>query len=82
MAQGIVAPCFPFLPFLWRTEHAMQSVAGFHLVQVTEKTPAYEPQRGDVRASIEQKIAERKTRERYDAWLKQLRADAIVEIRY
>ena len=60
----------------------VQSPAGFHLVQVAEKTPAYEPSLEDVRASIEQKIAERKTRERYDAWLKQLRADAIVEIRY
>ena len=60
----------------------VQSVAGFHLVQVTEKTPAYEPQLEDVRASIEQKIAERKTRERYDAWLKQVRSEAIVEIRY
>ena len=36
----------------------------------------------EVRSSIEQKIAERKTRERYDAWIKQLRAEAIVEIRY
>ena len=60
----------------------VQSPAGFHLVQVAEKTPAYEPRLEDVRASIEQKVAERKTRERYDAWLKQLRADAIVEIRY
>lgn len=60
----------------------VQSPAGFHLVQVTEKTPAYEPKLEDVRASIEQKIAERKTRERYDAWLKQLRSEAIVEIRF
>jgi peptidyl-prolyl cis-trans isomerase SurA len=60
----------------------VQSPAGFHLVQVAEKTPAYEPSLEDVRASIEQKITERKSRERYDAWLKQLRADAIVEIRY
>jgi peptidyl-prolyl cis-trans isomerase SurA len=60
----------------------VQSPAGFHLVQVAEKTPAYEPGLEDVRASIEQKIAERKTRERYDAWLKQLRSEAIVEIRY
>ena len=36
----------------------------------------------DVRASIEQKIVERKTRERYDGWVKQLRSEAIVEIRY
>ena len=60
----------------------VQSPAGFHLVQVAEKTPAYEPGLEDVRASIEQKIAELKTRERYDAWLKQLRSEAIVEIRY
>ena len=60
----------------------MQSPAGFHLVQVAEKTPAYEPSLEDVRASIEQKIAELKTRERYDSWLKQLRSEAIVEIRY
>jgi len=60
----------------------VQSPAGFHLVQVAEKTPAYEPTLAEVRANIEQKIAERKTRERYDAWLKQLRSEAIVEIRY
>ena len=35
-----------------------------------------------VRASIEQKIAERKTRERYETWVKQIRSEAIVEIRY
>lgn len=60
----------------------VQSPAGFHLVQVTEKTPAYEPKLEEVRANIEQKIAERKTRERYDAWIKKLRTEAIVEIRY
>ncbi len=60
----------------------VQSPAGFHLVQVAEKTPVYEPKLEEIRASIEQKIGERKTRERFDAWLKQLRAGAIVEIRY
>ena len=60
----------------------VQSPAGFHLVQLVDFTPPYEPSLEDVRASIEQKIAERKVRERYEPWLKQLRADAIVEIRY
>jgi len=60
----------------------VQSPAGLHLVQVTEKTPAYEPRLEEVRASIEQKIAERKTRERYDTWIKQIRSEAIIEIRY
>jgi parvulin-like peptidyl-prolyl isomerase len=60
----------------------VQSPAGFHLVQVAEKAPAYEPTLEDVRPNIEQKIIERKTRERYDAWVKQLRSEAIVEIRY
>lgn len=60
----------------------IRGTAGFHLVQVVEKTPAFEPTLEQVRASVEQKIVERKTRERFDAWLKQLRADAIVEIRY
>jgi parvulin-like peptidyl-prolyl isomerase len=58
------------------------SPAGLHLVQVVERTPAYEPKLEEVRASIEQKIVDRKTRDRYDAWLKQIRAEAIVEIRY
>jgi len=35
-----------------------------------------------MRASIEQKIGERKTRERFGSWLKQLRESAVVEIRY
>jgi peptidyl-prolyl cis-trans isomerase SurA len=56
--------------------------AGFHIVQVAEKAPAYEPDLAELRASIEQKIVERKTRERFGGWLKQLRADALVEIRY
>lgn len=56
--------------------------AGFHLIQVVEKTPAFEPKLDEVRASIEQKILDKKTRDRFDRWLKQLRADAIVEIRY
>jgi len=60
----------------------VQSPAGFHLVQVVEKIPAFEPKLEEVRESIEQKIAEFKTRERFDGWLKKLRADAIVEIRY
>jgi peptidyl-prolyl cis-trans isomerase SurA len=60
----------------------VQSPAGFHLVQVVEKTPAFEPTLEAVRSSIEQKIGDRKARERYDGWLRQLRADAIVEIRY
>jgi peptidyl-prolyl cis-trans isomerase SurA len=60
----------------------VQSPAGFHLVQLAEKTPAYEPTLEEVRASIEQKIVDRKTRARYEDWLKQLRTDAIIEIRY
>lgn len=60
----------------------VRSPAGFHLVQLVEKMPAFEPKLEEVRLSIEQKIAERKTRERYDAWIKQLRSEAIVEIRY
>ena len=60
----------------------VQSPAGFHLVQLAEKTPAYEPTLEEVRASIEQKIVDRKTRARYEDWLKQLHTDAIVEIRY
>ena len=60
----------------------VQSPAGFHLVQLVERTPASEPTLAEVRASIDQKIGERKTRARFEDWLKQLRADAIVEIRY
>jgi peptidyl-prolyl cis-trans isomerase SurA len=60
----------------------VQSPAGFHLVQVVDKTPAYDPKPEEVRANIEQKIGDRKARERYEGWLRQLRADAIVEIRY
>jgi peptidyl-prolyl cis-trans isomerase SurA len=56
--------------------------AGFHIVQVAEKIPGYEPELAEMRASIEQKIIERKTRERFGGWLKQLRDEAVVEIRY
>jgi peptidyl-prolyl cis-trans isomerase SurA len=60
----------------------VQSAAGFHLVQVAARTPAYDPTPDEVRASIEQKIVDRKARERYDDWLRQLRADAVIEIRF
>jgi peptidyl-prolyl cis-trans isomerase SurA len=60
----------------------VRSPAGFHLVQLVERTPGAEPTLAEVRASIEQKIGERKTRARFEEWLKKLRADAIVEIRY
>lgn len=85
MARGELFPALETAAFalpVGDVSEPVQSPAGFHLVQVTEKTPAYEPKLEEVRASIEQKIAERKTRERYDAWLKQLRSEAIVEIRY
>jgi len=85
LARGELFPALEAVAFalpVGGVSEPVQSPAGFHLVQVAEKTPAYEPALEDVRASIEQKIAERKSRERYDAWLKQLRADAIVEIRY
>jgi peptidyl-prolyl cis-trans isomerase SurA len=56
--------------------------AGFHVVQLAERLPAIEPTLEEMRASIEQKIGERKTRERFGSWLKQLRESAVVEIRY
>jgi peptidyl-prolyl cis-trans isomerase SurA len=56
--------------------------AGFHVVQLAERLPAVEPTLEEMRASIEQKIGERKTRERFGSWLKQLRESAVVEIRY
>ena len=85
MARGELFPALEAAAFslpVGGVSEPVQSTAGFHLVQVTEKTPAYEPGLEEVRASIEQKITERKTRERYDGWLKQLRSEAIVEIRY
>lgn len=60
----------------------VRSPAGFHLVQVAEKTPAHEPTLAEMRGSIEQRLLELKTRDRYESWLKQLRAAATVEIRY
>jgi parvulin-like peptidyl-prolyl isomerase len=51
-------------------------------VQLVERTPGAEPTLAEVRASIEQKIGERKTRARFEEWLKKLRADAVIEIRY
>lgn len=60
----------------------VQSPAGFHIVQIVEKIPAFEPKLEDLRGSIEQKIVDRKARERFDLWIKQLRSEAIVEIRY
>lgn len=85
MARGELFPALEAAAFVLPVggvSEPVRSPAGFHLVQVAEKTPAYEPKLDEVRASIQQKIVERKTRERYDAWVKQLRSEAIVEIRY
>jgi len=85
MARGELFPALEAAAFalpVGGVSEPVQGPAGFHLVQVVEKTPAYEPGLEEVRASIEQKITELKTRGRYDAWLKQLRDAAIVEIRY
>ena len=85
MARGELFPALEAAAFvlpIGGVSEPVQSPAGFHLVQVVEKTPAYEPKLDDVRSDIEQKISERKTRERYDGWLKQLRSEAIVEVRY
>lgn len=85
IARGELFPALEAVAFslpVGEVGEPVLSPAGFHLVQVVEKSPAYEPTLEDVRASIEQKIAERKTRERFNGWLKQLRAEAIVEIRY
>lgn len=60
----------------------VQSPAGFHIVQIVAKIPAVEPKLEELRSSIEQKIVDRKTRERFDSWVKQIRSEAIVEIRY
>jgi peptidyl-prolyl cis-trans isomerase SurA len=85
LARGELFPALEAAAFalpVGGVSEPVQSPAGFHLVQVAEKTPAYEPTLEDVRASIEQKIVERKTRERFEIWIKQIRTEAIVEIRY
>jgi len=85
MARGELFPALEAAAFslpVGGVSEPVQSPAGFHLVQVAEKTPAYEPKLEDVRSNIERKISERKTRERYDAWVKQIRSEAIIEIRY
>ncbi len=85
LARGELFPALEAAAFVLPVggvSEPVRSPAGFHVVQVAEKTPAYEPKLDEVRASIEQKIVERKTRERYDVWVKQLRSEAIIEIRY
>jgi len=58
----------------------VRTAAGFHLLQLAERIPAFEPTLEEMRDSITQKIGDRKTRERFDAWQKRLRDEAIVEI--
>lgn len=80
LSAGLEELTFPLAP--GEVGGPVRGTAGFHLVQVVEKTPAFEPTLEDVRSSVEQTIIDRKTRDRFDGWLKQLRAGAIVEIRY
>jgi peptidyl-prolyl cis-trans isomerase SurA len=85
IARGELSPALEAVTFalpLGGVSEPVQGPAGFHLVQLVEKIPAYEPALEDLRASIEQKIVERKTRERFDEWIKQIRAESLIEIRY
>jgi peptidyl-prolyl cis-trans isomerase SurA len=60
----------------------VRSAAGFHVLQVASKIPPYRPAVDEVRMSIEQKIGDQKSRAHFDAWLKQIRQDAIVDVKY
>lgn len=60
----------------------VRSGAGFHVVQVAERFPAQVLSLEEVRPSIETRIAESRTRERFEAWLRGLREDALIEIRF
>lgn len=85
IARGELSPALEAAAFALtegEISEPVQSPAGFHLVQLVERTPASEPALAELRPSIDQKIGERKVREGFEDWLKQLRTDAIVEIRY
>lgn len=60
----------------------VRSPAGFHVVQVAEKAPSLQRSLEELTDVIEQKITDQKSRERYEAWIKSLREEALVEIRY
>jgi peptidyl-prolyl cis-trans isomerase SurA len=73
LARGELNPALETMAFalpVGGVGDPVQTPAGFSIVQVAEKTPAYRPAVEEVRSSIEQKIVEQKSRGRFDAWLK------------
>ncbi len=85
LARGELFPALEAAAFslpVGGVSEPVQGPAGLHLVQLVARTPPYEPTLAELRLSIEQRISERKAQERYEIWLKKLRADAVVEIRY
>jgi peptidyl-prolyl cis-trans isomerase SurA len=60
----------------------VRSPAGFHIVQVAEKSPALQRTLDELTDVIEQKLTDLKSRERYESWIKDLRDNALVQIRY
>jgi parvulin-like peptidyl-prolyl isomerase len=85
IARGELFPALELAAFslpVGGVSDPVRGPAGFHIVQVAEKTPAYEPTLAEMRSDIEVKLIERKAREHFGGWLKQLREGALVEIRY
>ncbi|BCR02971.1 chaperone SurA [Desulfuromonas versatilis] len=68
LAQGEVAPL-------------VESVDGFHILKVTEKSPGKIRQFDEVKGEIEKALKERKSEEGFKTWAEGLRKNAYVDIR-
>lgn len=61
--------------------HVFKTAEGYHIIQVDNIVPARLATLDEVKNQIKQKLLEDKRREKFSAWLKQLRQKATIEIK-
>lgn len=64
-----------------RISEVLVNQAGFNIFKVTDRKPEREYALEDIRDELPEIVAQLKQRERYDAWVQQLRTKASIEIR-
>jgi peptidyl-prolyl cis-trans isomerase SurA len=64
-----------------KVSEVLQNQIGFNIFKVTDKKPERDYQLEEIRAELPDAVAQIQFRERYDAWVKGLRAKAHIEVR-
>jgi peptidyl-prolyl cis-trans isomerase SurA len=64
-----------------QTSEVLTNAIGFNIFKVTDRKPEREYRLDEIRDELPARVAEMKQRERYEDWVKKLRAKAQIEIR-